>query len=57
MKPSGWLCGYCRVELLKYDIGFDDGAQCPKCKMIYELHELRVGAPCHWKPPIKKDEP
>lgn len=40
MKPSGWECRRCGEELLHYNIGFDDGYQCPNCKVIFEKHEV-----------------
>jgi hypothetical protein len=36
MLPSGYLCKFCKVEILYYNIGFDDGYQCPKCLHILE---------------------
>ncbi len=44
MKPSGWLCARCNLELLYYNIGFDDGYQCPSCLQILERHELKEQA-------------
>jgi len=38
MRPSGWLCRKCGIELLYYNTGFDDGFQCPRCKVILENH-------------------
>ena len=44
MLKTDWLCRRCRQHLLYYDIGFDDGYQCPRCKRILEFHELKKEA-------------
>jgi len=44
MKQSGWYCNNCEQELLYYNIGFDDGYQCPKCKRILESYQLKKEA-------------
>jgi len=39
VTPIPYKCT-CGGTLYYYNIGFDDGYQCDRCKHIYEFHEL-----------------
>lgn len=40
-RRADWRGGHCRCggEWRYYDIGFDDGFQCLRCRRIVEVHE------------------